>query len=255
MKLHFRVDGPSNGVPLVLLNGLFADLHSWDSAMPMLEGFRVLRYDGRGQGLSEAPEGIYHLATLLDDCLEILEQTSFPKAHFVGISNGGCLALALAAIHPQKVLKVIAADCYHRVSPLLRHKIQSWLVAHEVGGPAHRFDIATPWIWSNRALSQSAAMITVFREKAASHRDQAVRGLLQGALGHEIDVHSIQAETLLLAGEEDLLTPPFEMKAMAKLIPASTFQTIPGAHASLLEHPQIFADTLVPFLTRGCHVG
>jgi 3-oxoadipate enol-lactonase len=254
VTLHYRIDGPGEGIPLILLNGLFADLHSWDGAMAHLKDFRVLRYDGRGQGCSPSPEGIYDLATLLGDLLEVLDEAAFPSAHVVGISNGGCLGLELAAATPARVRRLVAADCYLSVSPLSRLKIQSWLLAHETGGPTHRFDIAAPWVWSEATLADNREAIAAYREKATSHSDRAVQGLLRGALSHQIDGAAIVAETLLLAGSEDLLTPPFCMRAMAEILRAARFQEVAGAHASLLEYPHIFAETIVPFLREDSHV-
>jgi len=254
VSLHYRIDGADDGIPLVLLNGLFADLHSWDGAMPHLSGYRVLRYDGRGQGRSPSPPGIYDLETLLADLASVLERATFPAAHIVGISNGGCLGLALAAAMPSRVRCLVAADCYLSVSPLARLKIMSWLRAHEVGGPTHRFDIASPWVWSEATLAEHTEAVAHYRAKAAAHSDAAVQGLLRGALGHAIDPAAIAAPTLLLAGSEDLLTPPFSMREMATRIRRATFREVRGAHASLLEFPDIFVETIVPFLREVDHV-
>lgn len=255
MKLHFQIDGPENGTPLVLLNGLFADLHSWDKAMAWLSGFRVLRFDGRGQGQSAKPEGTYHLELLVEDALELLDELNFPKAHLVGISNGGCLGMAIAEKYPDRVDKLVVADAYHTVSPLLKLKIRSWLRAHQCGGPSHRFEIAIPWIWSNAMLEENPSYLETYRQKAVLHHPVAVNGLLTGALLHEIDIRAIEADTLLLAGEEDVLTPPASMASMCDAMPLATFQQVRGAHASLLEHPEIFGDVIVPFLKGRSHVG
>ena len=223
--------------------------------MAYLDGYRVLRYDGRGQGSSPSPDGVYDMDCLVSDLERVLEDTAFPAAHYVGISNGGCIALAFAARSPNRVLSLVASDCYDRVTPLLRLKIRSWLLAHETGGPLHRFDIASPWVWSETTLSQNPEALSFYRQKAAEHEDRAVRGLLLGALDHSIDLGPIACETLLLAGEEDLLTPPFAMRSMAGQIPGARFETVPGAHASLLEHPEIFADRILPFLQGEADVG
>ncbi len=250
MKLHHRIDGPEDGPPLILVNGLFADLTSWDPAMPHLAAFRVLRYDGRGQGQSPKPEGPYTLELLLGDLVALLDARDWPPSAVAGISNGGCVALALAAHSPERVTAVAAADCYDRVTPLLRLKIASWLAAHEVGGPAHRFDVATPWIWSEALLAQHPELVDFYRGKAAEQPEQAVRGLLEGALTHAIDVAAITCPALLVAGEEDLLTPPRLMRSMTDRITEARFATVAGGHASLLEHPEHWGAVIVPFLTQ-----
>jgi len=252
VSLNYRIDGPEDAPPLILVNGLFADLASWDPAMAHLDGFRVLRYDGRGQGRSPKPEGPYRLQLLIEDLVGLLDQTGWPPSAVAGISNGGCIALGLAAQHPERVTGVAAADCYAEVGPLLRLKIQSWLTAHEVGGPTHRFDIATPWIWSEALLTRHPEMVSHYRAKSGDHLDVAVRGLLMGALDHHIDLDAVTAPCLLLVGAEDVLTPPHLMRHMAGTIADAVFTEVRGGHASLLEHPEIWAETIVPFLKRNC---
>ena len=247
MKLHYAIDGPADAPPLVLVNGLFADLHSWDGVMNHLSDFRVLRFDGRGQGQSPKPEGPYRLELLLADLLELLGDLAWPPSFYIGLSNGGCLALALAAAHPQRVSALVAADCYDHVSPLLHLKIDSWLVAHKVGGPTHRFDVATPWIWSESLLERQPELVDFYRNKAAAQPDAAVRGLIEGALTHQIHIETISCPVLFIVGEQDLLTPPFSVQTMAKRLAQSQFETVRGGHASLLEYPQTTGDVLVPF--------
>lgn len=125
MTLHYRIDGPAQGPPLVLLNGLFAGLESWDTAMPFLTGYRVLRFDGRGQGLSPKPDEVYALDLLVEDLCALLDDLQWPPSFFAGISNGASVGLALAQRAPQRVLALVAADCHHQVSPLLRLKVNS----------------------------------------------------------------------------------------------------------------------------------
>jgi 3-oxoadipate enol-lactonase len=215
--------------------------------MPLLADFRVLRYDGRGQGASSKPEGIYDLETLTADLLQVLDEWQWPASCFAGISNGGCVALNLAARHPLRVRALVAADCYHRVTPLLRLKIQSWLSANRLGGPAHRFEVAAPWIWSEAALASQPERLLHYRDKAVQHPAQAVEGLLQGALLHQIELAAISAPTLFLAGREDVLTPPSLLREMNRDLPTSRFLEVSGGHASLLETPSLMADPVASF--------
>ena len=255
MRLYSRIDGPEGGMPLVLINGLFAASTSWDAVMPSFADCRVLRYDGRGQGRSDQPSGVYDLDTLLDDLEALLQQLHWPPSFFLGISNGGCVALGLAARNPGRVLGVVAADCNDRVSPLLRLKINSWIRAHEVGGPEHRFDVATPWIWGEAVLTANPELVEYYRKKACQLDSNAVLGLLQGALTHHIDLERIQAPTLYMVGEEDLLTPPFSMRAMCRQTKGSTLKIVPGGHACLLEQPNLVGDIALPFMAEVHRVG
>lgn len=251
--LRARLEGSAGAMPVVLCNGLFAALESWDRAMPYLQACRVLRYDARGQGLSPKPEGPYSLEQHVEDLHQLMQD--FEPAFMVGISNGGSVALAYAAMHPEMVRGVIAADCHAQTSSLLRLKLESWLKAHEVGGPSHRFDVAAPWIWSQAILDQAPDLLHTYRAKAAEMPDHAVRALIEGALGVQIALERITAPVLLLTGEADVLTPASEMRQMQERIRHATWEATPGGHASLLEYPEIFGETIVPMLRKWCDVG
>ncbi|MFX4937286.1 alpha/beta fold hydrolase, partial [Acinetobacter baumannii] len=67
VRLRYEVVG--EGPPVVLLNGIFQRLESWDPVLPYLEGYTLLRYDMRGQGGSEAPEGPYPPEVHAEDLL------------------------------------------------------------------------------------------------------------------------------------------------------------------------------------------
>ncbi len=253
MNLHYRIDGASGKPALILLNGLFADLNSWDACMPYLQDFCVLRYDGRGQGQSPKPHEIYDLDTFVEDLLGLVTKLDWPPSILVGISNGGSVGLEFTRRFPERVRCLVAADCHHETTPLMRLKLKSWLAAHEMGGPAHRFDVAVPWIWSESILREHPELIEHYRSKAGDQEDQAVRGLIGGALTININVGEIRRPVLLLTGEEDLLTPPFLMESMR--IPQSEHRVTKGGHASLLERPDIFGEHIVPFLRGMKHVG
>ncbi|MCB1044185.1 MAG: alpha/beta fold hydrolase [Acidobacteria bacterium] len=253
MSIHWQVAGPEDGMPLLLLNGLFAGLDSWEPAMPHLHEFRVLRFDARGQGKSPAPPIPYTVDDWLADLEQVLIESKWPPTHVVGISHGGSVGLAFAAYKPERVLSLVAADCCAKLSPLLKLKINTWLVAHRVGGPEHRFDIATPWVWSAGLVRSQPDLVAHYRQRAGSHSDEAVEGLLQGTLACDVDVQGIQAPVLLICGEEDVLTPAWEMRELLKEIDNSRLVEVRGGHASLLEYPVIFSETIVPFL-RARHV-
>jgi pimeloyl-ACP methyl ester carboxylesterase len=72
--------------------------------------FRVLRYDQRGHGGTDAPAGRYAFDTLLDDALGLLDALSIGKAHFAGLSMGGATALGLAERHPDRFERIIVCD-------------------------------------------------------------------------------------------------------------------------------------------------
>ena len=111
ITINYQVDGPERAPWLVFSNSLATSLSMWDdqaSALP--DRFRVLRYDQRGHGETEAPAGRYPFDTLLDDALALMDALGIAKATFAGLSMGGATALGLAERRPDRFERIIVAD-------------------------------------------------------------------------------------------------------------------------------------------------
>ena len=112
-KLFTRIDGADRGdAPwLVLSNSLAADHTMWDPQIPLLTSrYRVLRYDTRGHGRSDAPAGPYSFAMLVDDVVRIMDHHGVGKATFMGLSLGGMIGLGLAIEHGGRIDKLVCCD-------------------------------------------------------------------------------------------------------------------------------------------------
>src|SRR5687768_2987 len=86
-RIAYRLDGPPGAPTLVLSNSIGTSFHMWDGEMAELtKSFRVLRYDHRGHGCSDAPPGAYSFDRLGRDVLELLDMLKIERAHFLGLS-------------------------------------------------------------------------------------------------------------------------------------------------------------------------
>ena len=112
ITLHYRIDGPEDGQPLLLSNSLASNLHMWDPQIADLTsaGFRVIRYDSRGHGQSDAPEGAYSIEMLAEDAVALLDGLGIEKADYCGLSKGGMVGQMLGVRHRDRVSKLILAD-------------------------------------------------------------------------------------------------------------------------------------------------
>ncbi|MDO9182574.1 MAG: alpha/beta hydrolase [Bacteriovorax sp.] len=235
---------------MVLVNGLFMDLSSFDQAAFYLKNkFQLLRYDCRGQGLSPKPNIVYSLNDHVEDLQNLLESLDLKNFILIGLSNGGRIVLEHARRY-KTASAVVACDTYDIPSPLLKAKLKSWLLAHEESGPLHRFDVATPWIWGEEVFSEKSELILSYRDKAGLTLDHVVKNLILGALETDIDISEIDCPVLLVAGEEDLLTPVFYHQAMLLKLQKGELAIVKSGHASLLERPTIMDKTILPWLIK-----
>src|SRR5262249_37274405 len=111
ISINYEVDGPAGAPWLILSNSLATNLSMWDEQVRELKrAYRVLRYDQRGHGATEATGGRYTFALLMADALALMDALGIAKAHFAGLSMGGATALGLAETHPGRLDKVIVCD-------------------------------------------------------------------------------------------------------------------------------------------------
>src|SRR5262249_59630205 len=101
ITFNYRIDGSGSAPWLMLSNSLATNVSMWDEqALALSDSFRVLRYDQRGHGRTEAPEGRYTFDLLIADAIALLDALSIEKAHFAGLSMCGVTAMGLAHRHP-----------------------------------------------------------------------------------------------------------------------------------------------------------
>src|ERR1700719_981653 len=103
INFNTRIDGPEGAPWLILSNSLMTNLSMWDEQVTALKDrYRILRYDQRGHGGTDAPAGPYNFDLLAADVIALMDALAIKRAHFAGISMGGMTALLLAQRHPQR---------------------------------------------------------------------------------------------------------------------------------------------------------
>lgn len=252
IRLYYELHGPEAGPPVVFINGLLMDTTGWGLQLPSFaRHFRVLLYDCRGQGRSDAPPGPYLPQQHAADLVALLDALGIDRVHLVGLSNGGVIAMYVASAHPDRVARLVLADTYAYTDAQMTALLDAWLAALDAGGPILRFDVATPWVWSRHFLAAHPDVLATLREKAAGARVHAVRALIEGARAVDLRdrLERITAPTLVLVGEEDVLTPVWRAREIATTLPQATLVTLSGAgHALTIERANLFTALAQEFL-------
>src|SRR5580692_10837157 len=118
ITFNYTIEGSDNAPVIVFSNSLATNLAMWDpQAADLARSFRVLRYDQRGHGGTDAPAGRYTFALLITDAVALLDALGIARAHFGGLSMGGATALGMAQLHPDRVDHVIVADSPCKSTP------------------------------------------------------------------------------------------------------------------------------------------
>jgi 3-oxoadipate enol-lactonase len=249
LVLHFTDDGPVNAPTVVFANSLGTDLRIWDEVVARLGArLRVLRYDLRGQGLSEAPAAPYALDDHVDDLAALMDGRRIRKALIVGLSVGGMIAMALAGRRADLVRALVLSDTAHKIGT--REMWDARIAAIREGGLAA---IAEPVLQRWFAAEFRASRPADF----AGYRNMLTRTPVEGYAGtcatvRDADLTNIAGKldlpVLCLAGAEDGATPPDLVRSLAALLPKAAFDVIPRAgHLPCIEQPGIMARHISAF--------
>ena len=98
------ISGPESAPWLIFSNSLATNLHMWDPQADALKNeFRMLRYDQRGHGQTEATAGRYTFELLCDDVIALMDALGIKRAHWCGVSMGCATGMGLVQKHPGPV--------------------------------------------------------------------------------------------------------------------------------------------------------
>ena len=255
LKLHYRVQGNPDAPWLVLLNGLLSDTTMWTGVLPGLaDRFRILTFDSRGQGRSDAPlEGPYLTAQLAQDAWELFQALGLVHPWLIGLSNGSALSLELLTTHPEAFPGAVLTSAMPNFDFAMSLKAEHWARCLEVGGPLMQFDAVAPFLWGDTFLEARHGVLRAYHQ-VVTGADRPQHGNLhqiRGTLGWDIRdrLARIQAPVLLLSGAEDLLTPPWKCLETARRIPHSRFEIVPGiGHAYPVEDAKGFVARVRAFI-------
>jgi len=252
IDINYQVDGPEGAPWLIFSNSLATSLSMWDEqAAALKDRFRVLRYDQRGHGETEAPAGRYAFDTLLDDALALMDALGIAKATFAGLSMGGATALGLAERRPDRFEHIIVADSPCQSTP---QSSQQWeeriAVAQQQGIEALVEPTVARW-FPPETVAKNPPYLDKIRAMIRSTPVNGFIGCAAALAAHDYAsaVATVKCPSLFIVGEKDGATPV----AMAKLhdkLAGSRFVTLPGAgHISNMDRAAEFNRALRDFLT------
>ncbi len=257
ISLHYQLDGPENGIPLVFSNSLGTDFRSWDKLIPLLpDRFRILRYDMRGHGLSDAPDGPYFMGDLVQDVAGLMDALGVKNAVFVGLSIGGMIAQGLAAERPDLISTLVLSNTGVKIGT--EDMWNERIAAIQTGGIEALADsILTRW-FSRRFHDENSDELTAWRHMLCRTPQQGYIGACHAIANTDLyeSTAQLRLPTLAIAGAHDGSTPPDMVRETANLIPGSRFEIVSTAgHLPSIESPDTFVTLLIDFLKEHANVG
>lgn len=253
VSLYYEQHGA--GPDLVLIGGLSADHTVWAMVCDALAArFRVLLFDNRGVGQSDAPPGPYSLAMMADDTVALLDALGIRRAAIVGHSMGGAILQQCCIAHPARVARAVICASAARIPTASRRHIESVVQMQRAGvAPALILATAFPWIFGAAFLEDETRMAVALANLLNTPYPQSLAAFTaQAAACTSADLRPllprIVAQTLVVAGREDLLTPLGCAEEIHRGIPGAMIAVMEACgHMVPLERPELFCATVQAF--------
>lgn len=252
ITIHYRLDGPEGAPLLTMSHSLATHLGLWEPQVRVMgERFRLLRYDTRGHGGSDAPDGPYTLEGLASDIHALLLDLGVERTHFMGISMGGMIGQVMALSYPELLQSLVLCDTTSRVppeaSPVWEERIRSAL---REGMEPHVEPTIERW-FTAPFRRERPDVVEPVREMIRATPPKGYAGCC--AAIRELDVTDrlggLDLPALILVGEDDPGTPVAESVAMHERIPRSRLAVLKSAaHLSNQEQPDAFNRQVMAFL-------
>ena len=246
-------DDMGQGTPVVFLHAFPLNRSMWTPQTSALAAdWRCIAIDFRGFGESAA-DGPFAIDRYADDVAQLLDELGVRRAIVIGLSMGGYIAFALWRRHASRVRALVLADTRAGAdSPETRerrHELMT-LALHE--GPAAVADRQLVGLLGKTTRERRPDIASAVRAIAASATVAGIIGALEAMLGRPDStptLATVTVPTLIVVGDQDVITPAKEARAMQAALPGSRLELLSSTgHLSSVERPAAFNAVLVEFL-------
>jgi 3-oxoadipate enol-lactonase len=255
IEINYKLEGDGPDT-IVLVNGLADDLETWVFQMDALleAGHRVLRFDNRGVGSSSKPPGPYTTRLMADDAKALVDELGITDFHLLGTSMGGMIAQEFAINHPAGIRSLVLSSTYAEPGPFCSRMFSMWYDMAPINGVPFIMRDVTLWAFTLDFFEHREDELREFEAEMAAGTQpvDAYLAQLSSIMTHDTvsRIGQIQAPTLVMAGEEDILIPVALSKRLHDGIDGAEWITTTGGHASLWEHPAPFNQAVLEFIGR-----
>jgi 3-oxoadipate enol-lactonase len=253
ISINYTFEGPVNAPVVTMSHSLATDLAMWDPTVSALTSrFRVLRYETRGHGKTDAPKAAYTLDELAEDALALLKALGIARTHWVGLSMGGMIGQTLALKTPEVFLSLSLCDTSSRIPAEAKTQWQDRIKTATTQGmeplvePTLARWFTEPFRKSRKdVVDRVATMIRTTPPAGYAGCCHAI-----STLNLTDKISAIKMPTIAIVGEDDPGTPVAAHKVITEKIAGSKLEILKSAaHLSNMEQPEAFNNALMGFLS------
>lgn len=256
VRLHYNEFGRRSGPPVLMIQGLAADKTAWTlQRLALASKYRTIALDNRGAGRSDKPYGNYSLEQMAQDAMTVLDHAGIETAHVMGASMGGAITEIVGVRHADRVrsLTLACTACNHH--QWRKELLAEWADTATTKGMGSMTAEAARWVIGPRSFRRVAPAIGWMGPLAFSRPPHAFAGQVAAILSIDdslaAELSDIAVPTLVIVGNQDILTPRGDSEDIADRIPLAELVVISGAaHGLMVEHATTFNRVLLEFLGR-----
>lgn len=254
IDINYELTGKKGSPVVMLSHSLACSLVMWQPQMAVLESaFQVLRFDTRGHGDSDAPQGAYSFEQLAMDAIGLMDALKIDRVHFVGLSMGGMIGQGLALDYADRLKSLALCDTAaimpDETDPIWQQRIEA---AGEKGLQGQVDETLERW-FRPEYLQQNPPVVEMIRRQILATPVAGYIGCCEAIrrLKYLDRLSKITLPTLIVVGEEDPGTPVAASEAMHERISDSRLVVLPSArHLSNIEQSEAFNAALMEFLLQ-----
>lgn len=252
-RLHYQIQGA--GQPLLLVHGLGSSIQDWEYQIPLLsQSFTVIAVDVRGHGQSDKPRKPYSIRLFANDLSALIDHLNLGPVHLVGISMGGMIGFQLAVDHPEQLLSLCIVNSGPEVRP---HSLRDCLEIAKRWSLSRLLSLETIAKALGRLLfphPEQAELRLKVEQRWPQNDKRAYLASLDAIIGWSVSkrLANIRCPVLVISGDRDY-TPVSQKEAYVRRLPNAQLVVIRNSrHATPLDQPEQFNQTLLNFLTAQC---
>ena len=248
--LHLRDEGPRDGRIVMFANSLGTDLRVWDALLPLLpQDLRIIRFDKRGHGLSDAPEAPYAMEDLVADAEAICDELALSDVTFIGLSIGGLIGQGLAAKRPDLLRALVLMDTAAKIGTA-----DGWNARISAVRQTGLLPMADAIMerWFTKPFRDSDPSFALWTNMLTRTTVDGYIGCCAAIAGADLTESSraLTLPVMVMVGDQDGSTPPDLVKATADLAHANFHLIADAGHIPCVEQPTATAAILTEFLER-----
>lgn len=235
-EIYYEESG--KGSPLIFVSGLNGVGRYWEPQVPVFSSrFRVITYDQRGTGASDRLQRQFSVDQMAADLAGLMDSLRIPRAHLVGLSTGGAIGQTLAIEQPGRIERLVMCSTWTHCDPWFRRLFEARRLMYQQAGSELHAMFHPLWLYPPDYVNSHDGELDAERSRSVAGAPPVeisvgrINALL--AFDRRAGLTRIKAPTLIIASDNDFITPAYHAEALGRAIPGARLAILRGGGHSI----------------------